>query len=138
MKANITSDFMTENPNRARESHLPNKKKYVVQEFKGMTPEEIENIRKEQAKQADDKKAARERQQAEEKAWAQQAMAQERAALILQRQQDREVAQQNRALVEEQKQQAVDFKQRYNHLYKEVYTNVPTEDYFAQFNTSSR
>jgi len=39
---------------------------------------------------------------------------------------------------EEQLRLAQEKKQRYDNLYKTVYTNQPSDDYFNQFNTSSR
>ena len=41
-------------------------------------------------------------------------------------------------LVEENKRMAKEQASRLNHLDQEVYQNRPSEDYFAQFNTTSR
>ncbi|XP_060782730.1 RIB43A-like with coiled-coils protein 2 [Neoarius graeffei] len=103
--------------------------------YKGMTPEQIREFTICQQQQAEEKKHVRLKQRYEQLKEDRLHMASARTALLQERQQARINKELRRAVDETNKELAqVQHEQRK----KEVYTNVPDESYFSQFNKCSR
>ncbi|KAM6214556.1 RIB43A-like with coiled-coils protein 2 [Rhynchocyon petersi] len=137
--AEITSllrgDLLSENPQQAASSFGPHR--VVPDRWKGMSLEQLQHIRLVQKQQVQEKLRLQEEERQRDMDWDRQRVQKARASLLFdQRQQrqlrelQRELSSSNRCLAQEQQLQ--------KKYMKEVYTNRPTEDYFAQFNTQSR
>ena len=70
--------------------------------------------------------------------WDRQRTAQARAALLIEREQDRRVADLNRQQADENRRLWKEQKAYRDYLDNDVYTNRPTAAYFMQFNTTTR
>ena len=70
--------------------------------------------------------------------WERQANANARAAMLLEREMDRKHHDINREMAEENRRLAQEQESHKQYLEKEVYTNPPNASYFMQFNTSTR
>ena len=97
--------------------------------FKGLTPEQLEQIHKIQDAQREQLREKRLKEAEEERQWAQQESMENRMATALDRQRDRERREAARRLGQEREQQATDAKQRKKDL-DEVYRNAIGEEYF--------
>ncbi|XP_027696973.1 RIB43A-like with coiled-coils protein 1 isoform X2 [Vombatus ursinus] len=132
----LTSDMLTENPSVSSNPLVPHW--VVLERWKGMTPEQIAAIHKEQVAQ---RLEARRRLQAEwrlEAEWALQDQLAARAACQLEREQQAQAQKLWRDLDAYNKQLAREQRARKDYLDKVVYTNEPTAHFHLQFNTSSR
>eukprot|EP01137_Pigoraptor_chileana_P033701 Opistho-2@24993 len=136
LKNNITGDFLTENPDVAISSFGPHR--VVVDRYKGMSPKDKRDILDTQEMQRRDKQARRAAEAAEKRQWDIMLEAQHREALKMERRMDRARKQHATELLEQNKSLAQEQKEKINFIEKVVYTNPPSEDFFAQFNTSSR
>ena len=67
-----------------------------------------------------------------------QRVAQARAAMLLEREQERKREELNKRMADENRRLAQEQKAHKDYLDKEVYTNPPTASYYMQFNTSTR
>lgn len=67
-----------------------------------------------------------------------QRIANARAAMLLEREQERKREELNRRMADENRRLAQEQLSHQDYLNKEVYTNPPTASYFMQFNTSTR
>ncbi|XP_077066745.1 RIB43A-like with coiled-coils protein 2 [Siphateles boraxobius] len=105
--------------------------------YKGMSPEELQQYTQYQLQQAEDKKSAAMKQREKELQEHQENMTSARAALLLERQQARINKELRRSLDNTNAQLAQTHDARKEHL-QDLYTNIPDERYFSQFNTSSR
>ncbi|KAI9366151.1 RIB43A-domain-containing protein [Zopfochytrium polystomum] len=106
--------------------------------FKGITPEQKAEILRKQAAQRAEGEAAREAKRQEEDRWALQEAINNRAAMLLEREKARKARELAVQLREENLRKAEEDRQRLNYINKVLYTNPPREEYFAQFNTTSR
>lgn len=70
--------------------------------------------------------------------WDRQRVAHARAAMLMERELDRQKREINKQQAGENKRLSSEQKSQIDFLDKEVYTNPPTAAYFMQFNTSSR
>ena len=136
IRNHLESDLLNENPDKAVSAFGPHR--VVPAEWKGMNEDQLNDIRHTQSAQLQAKAEQERRDKMEAEMWrlqeqqvARELLKRERAMDRLKRQQEREVA----AIHQQQEREK---KERYRHLEKEVYTNPPTEDYFNQFNTTSR
>ncbi|KAJ3331617.1 Protein Tax-1 [Blyttiomyces sp. JEL0837] len=131
----LNGEFLTEKPD---VFNIAGGHKVRVDLFKGITPEQKEEILRMQAYQRMEAEQKRLQAREEERRWAQQQLMNHRASLLL----EREKARQARALAtnirQENESKAVEDKNKWQYINKVLYTNPPTEDYFAQFNTTSR
>lgn len=132
----IFGDTLTENPAVAQSAFGPHR--VIPDRWKGMSPQQLEDIRREQEKQ----RLEKERQEQEDKLrnneWERQANANARAAMLLEREMDRKHHDINREMAEENRRLAQEQESHKQYLEKEVYTNPPNASYFMQFNTSTR
>lgn len=106
--------------------------------FKGMTTDQKQSILDAQLQQQAQLQAARKQAKEEEQRQAQEAETYRKLALLKEREAQRNAKGVRLQVATEVAQQDLQKKQKYTHLYKEVYTNQPSEAYFSQFGTSSR
>ncbi|XP_071816243.1 RIB43A-like with coiled-coils protein 2 [Apostichopus japonicus] len=132
----INGDMLTENPDVASSAFGPHR--VITDRWKGMSPEQIEEIRRIQDLQRQEKKQLMEEEEQRNKEWDKQRLADARVATLMEREQER----MRKALEKEQAESnarlSADQKAHMEYMDKEVYTNPPTASYFQQFNTSSR
>lgn len=80
----------------------------------------------------------RQEEQLKDKEWERQQVANARAALLLEREMARKKQDMDRQMADENRRLSQEQKAHKDYLYKEVYTNPPTAAYFMQFNTTTR
>ncbi|TSS60397.1 RIB43A-like with coiled-coils protein 2 [Bagarius yarrelli] len=103
--------------------------------YRGMTPEQIREFTEYQRQQAEEKRSLHMKQKQEQLQEHRLNMVLARAALLQERQQARTSKELRRAMDETNRQLA---QAQHAQRKKEVYTNIPDESYFSQFNTCSR
>ncbi|XP_018581734.2 RIB43A-like with coiled-coils protein 2 [Scleropages formosus] len=106
--------------------------------YKGMSAEQLKHIRDCQQQQVEDKRRAQLEQHQQELQEDTMRMAAARTALLLERQQVRLNRQLRRTLDRTNTQLAEAQNAQRKYLEKEVYTSIPDDCYFTQFNTTSR
>lgn len=132
----ITSEMLTESHSLSKSNFGPNHK--LVTAYKGMTEEEIQALRVEQLKQAEEDRKIKAKKAEEEHRWNMLANNIDRTLVLQDRRTQRQKQEIQNNLNEENKQLAEKQKQNLKHINNIIYTNVPTPDYYAQFNTTSR
>ncbi|XP_054325793.2 RIB43A-like with coiled-coils protein 2 [Pongo pygmaeus] len=131
----LRGDLLSENPQQAASSFGPHR--VVPDRWKGMTQEQLEQIRLVQKQQVQEKLRLQEEKHQRDLDWDQQRIQGARATLLFERQQRRQQRDLRRAL--DSSNLSLAKEQRLQKKYmNEVYTNQPTGDYFTQFNTGSR
>ncbi|GIY37093.1 RIB43A-like with coiled-coils protein 1 [Caerostris darwini] len=133
---NIRSDLLSEDPNVARSSFGPNR--VVPDRWKGMSEKQLEEYRKGQVQQMIERRRKEDQEQRVKAEWDAQLIHQENIALLMEQENkerrfdfNKKVSSLNTELSYEQRRQQ-------EFLEKVVYTNVPTKEFFDQFNTTSR
>ncbi|XP_052093436.1 RIB43A-like with coiled-coils protein 2 [Mytilus californianus] len=132
----IFGDTLTENPAVAQSAFGPHR--VIPDRWKGMSPQQLEAIRKEQEKQRLEKQRRDQEDTLREIEHARQANANARAGMLLEREMDRKHKDINREMADENRRLGLEQESHKQYLEKEVYTNPPTASYFMQFNTSTR
>ncbi|XP_039719128.1 RIB43A-like with coiled-coils protein 2 [Pteropus medius] len=131
----LRGDLLSENPWQATSSFGPHR--VAPDRWKGMTRDQLEQIRLCQKQQVQEKLRLQEEERLRDRLWDRQRVEHARATLLLERQGRQQQRELRRALDSSNlglaKEQLLQKK-----YMKEVYTNHPTEEYFAQFNTRSR
>lgn len=131
----LRGDLLSEDPQQAASSFGPHR--VVPDRWKGMTQEQLEQIRLVQKQQVQEKLRLQEEERQRDMDWDRQRVQKARATLLSERQLQRQQRALRRALdgsnLSLAKEQLLQKK-----YMKEIYTNQPTEDYFTQFNTRSR
>uniref|UniRef100_A0A7S1KUB4 Uncharacterized protein n=1 Tax=Percolomonas cosmopolitus TaxID=63605 RepID=A0A7S1KUB4_9EUKA len=131
----LNSDFLNENFEASKSVADPHR--FRPYAFKGLRPDQKEDIHATVNRQLEEKKRIQELEQEEEMAWNHQMLLNDHMAVKLQREQDRlreqirkDVAESNKIYADMQKEKlkAID----------EVYSGKVTDDFFSQFGTSSR
>ncbi|ELT90866.1 hypothetical protein CAPTEDRAFT_184043 [Capitella teleta] len=132
----IYGDFLTENPAVAKSAFGPNR--VIPDRWKGMSPEQLEEIRRTQELQRKEAMRKKEEESRLDEEHQRIAKAHARAGMLMEREKERreeairkQLASENRVLSSQQKAHV-------EYLDKEVYTNRPTAGYFMQFNTTTR
>ncbi|KAK2187533.1 hypothetical protein NP493_162g02005 [Ridgeia piscesae] len=136
MANNIYGDFLTENPAVAQSAFGPHR--VVPDRWKGMSPEQVADIRRMQDIQRREMERLRNEEKRRDDEWDAQRVAQARAAEMLQRENDRREKDIAKQLANENRRLGSEQESHKEYLYKEVYTNEPTAGYFMQFNTTTR
>ncbi|KAL7748349.1 hypothetical protein RI367_006310 [Sorochytrium milnesiophthora] len=153
---NVNGAFLTEAP----APDQPGPHKIRIDAFKGMRPQQIQDILQTRARQRLEAKQKETQERMEEKQWATQTFWNNRAATLLERERERLKKERQALLLQENQLLAQTFKQKYvlplmscknvdtwltvcdwsrqSHLDKVVYTNPVHNEYFMQFNTTSR
>ncbi|XP_072422614.1 RIB43A-like with coiled-coils protein 1 isoform X2 [Chiloscyllium punctatum] len=129
-------DILTENPEVAVSAFGPHR--VVTDRWKGMSPQQLEEIRRQQKQQIEENKRLRMREAQTDAEWDQQRTLAARAAMALEQQEEEEARRLRQELDRYNNQLAKEQLAHQVYLDKEVYTNPPTAQYFLQFNTSSR
>ncbi|XP_016065567.1 PREDICTED: RIB43A-like with coiled-coils protein 2 [Miniopterus natalensis] len=132
----LRGDLLSEDPQQAASSFGPHR--VAPDRWKGMTREQLEEIRLVQKQQVQEKLRLQEEESQRDRAWARQRAQSARVALLLEREQRRQQRDLRRALDGSNRSLAEEQLMRKKIMKEEVYSNTPTEDYFAQFNTRSR
>lgn len=131
----LRGDLLSENPRQAASSFGPHR--VVPDRWKGMSQEQLEQIRLAQKQQVQEKLRLQEEERQRDLDWDRRRVQGARAMLLLERQQQRQQRHLRRALDSSNLSLA-----QKQHLQRksmnELYRNQPTEEYFAQFNTRSR
>uniref|UniRef100_A0A2K5DYB8 RIB43A domain with coiled-coils 2 n=3 Tax=Aotus nancymaae TaxID=37293 RepID=A0A2K5DYB8_AOTNA len=131
----LHGDLLSENPQQAASSFGPHR--VVPDRWKGMTQEQLEQIRLVQKQQVQEKLRLQEEERQRDLDWDRRWIQGARATLLFERQQQRQQRDLRRAL--DSSNLSLAKEQRLQKKYmNEVYTNQPTGDYFTQFNTGSR
>jgi len=132
----VFGDMLTENPAVAQSAFGSHR--VIPDRWKGMSPSEVNTIRYTQHQQVDEKKRLEEEEAQRDAEWNKQMLGNAKAALSLERQQERLRKDLMKKQAEENLRLSAEQKSRLDHFKREVYTNIPTAAYFTQFNTSSR
>lgn len=132
----IHGDLLTENPEVAQSGF--GQHRVIPDRWKGMSPRQVQQIRETQERQEEEKKALLTAEKQREAEWDRRRVVEARAGLVLDSQLQKSKKQLTMKLAEENRQLAAEQRATQDYLKKEVYTNVPSGSYFAQFNTSSR
>lgn len=130
------SDMLTENPEVARSSFGPHR--VVTDRWKGMSPGQLHAVYDGQKYQILEDERKKMREEHEKAEWDRQLIHQCRGGILNERQQKRDRRQMNKELCLMNHELAREQASHNEYLNKVVYTNPPTEDYFAQFNTTTR
>ncbi|XP_052867965.1 RIB43A-like with coiled-coils protein 2 [Anopheles cruzii] len=133
---NLTSDILTENPDAAKSSFGPNR--VITAQYKGMSPEEIDQIRHTQQQQLEALERKRQEEANTRHAWDQLAIDFDKAVMT----KENELTRRRHALAEQIRHEnrllALEQHRKIEHLDKVIYQNRPTQAYFDQFNTCTR
>ncbi|NWV54916.1 RIBC2 protein, partial [Daphoenositta chrysoptera] len=132
----LRGDLLSENPGQA--VGPSGKHPVLVDRWKGMNQEQLMAIRQFQKEQALEKLRVREQERQRDAEWDRQRLQTARAQLLLERQQQRQnwVQRQDLDLVNAELSQEQKAKSIY--LKEEEYSNIPTDEFYAQFNTTTR
>ncbi|XP_033127633.1 RIB43A-like with coiled-coils protein 2 [Anneissia japonica] len=133
---NVNGDMLMENPDVAQSAFGPHR--VITDRWKGMSPEEQEEIRRMQDYQKQEKKRILEEEAERNKEWDQQRLTDARAGILMDREQERLRKALEKGQAEENRRMSAEQKSHQEYLNNEVFTNRPTAQYFQQFNTSSR
>jgi len=129
-------DMLTENPDVAKSSFGPHR--VVTDRWKGMSPAQIEDIRKTQAMQREDNERLKMEKQQLDLEWDRQRMLATKAGQVMEQRHERLRTQLRKETDDANKYLNQEQKAHQKFLDKEVYINPPTAQYFMQFNTTSR
>ncbi|XP_051886579.1 RIB43A-like with coiled-coils protein 2 [Pristis pectinata] len=132
----LHSDLLTENPKQAVSAFGPNR--VIVDRWKGMTQDQVDDIIRRQKQQVQERKRLEEEERQRSAEWDRLRVNDARAAVLLERQQQRVQRQLRKAMDCQNMLLCKNHKERERFLKNEVYVNVPTAKYFDQFNTTSR
>lgn len=132
----IYGDILTENPSVAHSAWGPHR--VIPDRWKGMTPSQLEDIRKAQERQRLENERLRQEEDLRNKEWDRQRVANARAALLLERATERKRRELEKQQADENRRLSHEQHAHQEFLDKEVYTNPPTAAYFMQFNTTTR
>lgn len=136
MYNNLTSEMLLESKELAG-SNFGGRRKLVTM-YKGMTEDELAAFEREKQVQLDEQKKIESDKRVEKERFDDLVQGFDRIAVVMDRQQKRDHQKQAANDLDENLQLAKIQESTKNHLEKSVYTNEPTQEYFAQFNTTSR
>eukprot|EP00128_Syssomonas_multiformis_P016338 Colp12_sorted_trinity150504_noHs@6816 len=136
IRNNLYGDMLTENPDAATSAFGPHR--VVPDRWKGMTPEQLAEIRRDQEWQRRENEARRQNQELVEAAWQEQEKRNYRALSLLDRESERRRRATDQHVMHENKSLGSQQNAKLEYLNKVVYTNTPTDKFFDQFNTTTR
>ncbi|NXC35369.1 RIBC2 protein, partial [Campylorhamphus procurvoides] len=131
----IRGDFLSENPDQALS---PQGDRVLVDRWKGMSQEQLMAIRHCQKEQVLEKLRTKEQERRRDAEWDRQRVQAARAQLLLEREQQRQRREQRRDLDFMNSELSQEQRAKNIYLKEEEYSNIPTAQYYAQFNTSTR
>jgi len=129
-------DFLTENPQTAISAL--GKHRVITDRWKGMSDAQLEEIRKTQEAQRQDKIRSKQEESQMSLEWDRQRMIETKAGTLMEQRQERLRRQLRKEQDDANKYLNQEQKAHQKFLDKEVYINPPTGQYFMQFNTTSR
>ncbi|XP_059834001.1 RIB43A-like with coiled-coils protein 2 [Hypanus sabinus] len=132
----LHSDLLTENPKQALSAFGPNR--VIVDRWKGMTQDQVDDIIQKQKQQVQERKRLEEEERQRNAEWDRLRINDARASVLLERHQQRVQRQLRKEMDCQNMLLCKNHKERERFLKNEVYVNVPTAKYFDQFNTTSR
>lgn len=132
----IMGDVLTENPGVAQSSFGAHR--VVPDRWKGMSPEQLADIRREQDQQMQDRKRREMEENRRDQEWDNLRSGHARAGELLEREKERREEDIRKQLADENRRLGMEQNQHKEYLDKHVYTNPPTAAYFMQFNTTTR
>ncbi|XP_008488481.1 RIB43A-like with coiled-coils protein 2 [Calypte anna] len=132
----LRGDLLSENPAQAISSFGSHR--VVTDRWKGMSQDQLMAIRSSQKQQVLDKQRQKQEELRRDAEWDRQITQAARAQLLLERHQQRLNRERRQALDSINTDLSQEQKSKNIYLKEEEYSNIPTEQYFAQFNTTSR
>ncbi|XP_071278391.1 RIB43A-like with coiled-coils protein 2 [Agelaius tricolor] len=132
----LRGDFLSENPDQA--IGPGGKRNMLVDRWKGMNQEQLMAIREFQKEQVLEKQRAREQERRRDAEWDRQRLQAARTQLLWERHQQRQDQVQRRDLDAVNAGLSQEQKAKNIYLKEEEYSNIPTEEFYAQFNTTTR
>ncbi|KGL74987.1 RIB43A-like with coiled-coils protein 2, partial [Tinamus guttatus] len=132
----LQGDLLCENPEQAASSFGSHR--VMTDRWKGMSRDQLMAIRNSQQQQILEKQRLKEEEHQRNAEWDRQRAQAARAQLLLERQQQRENQEWRRAVDSVNAELSQEQKSKNIRLKEEEYSNVPTAEYYAQFNTTSR
>ncbi|XP_046988678.1 RIB43A-like with coiled-coils protein 2 [Schistocerca americana] len=132
----LNSDLLTENPDVAASNLGPERK--VGSKFRGMSAEQKRAFIEGQRQQREERKLHREAEARRKREWDEMIMSTTRHAEMMSRDRIRKQKELDRQLLEQNKLLAEEQKAHQHHLQKFVFTNELSEEYYNQFNRSTR
>ncbi|NXS09529.1 RIBC2 protein, partial [Neodrepanis coruscans] len=131
----LRGDFLTENPDQAIS---PLDHRVLVNRWKGMNQDQLMAIRHEQKEQALENLRLKEQERRREAEWDRQRLQAARAQLLLERDRQRQNRERRRDLDYVNAELSQEQKAKNIYLKEEEYSNIPTAQFYAQFNTTTR
>lgn len=132
----LQGDLLSENPQQAVSSFGGGR--VINDRWKGMSQDQLKEIRDIQMQQILEKMRLEEEELQRNEEWDRQRIQAARAELLFERHQQRQNRDLRRALDNFNAQLSQEHKSRNAYLEEEVYTNVPSGQYYMQFNTTAR
>ncbi|XP_077166806.1 RIB43A-like with coiled-coils protein 2 [Paroedura picta] len=132
----LKGDLLSENPQQAVSSFASHR--VVTDRWKGMSQDQLKDIRDVQMQQVLEKLRLEEEEQQRRAEWDRQRIQAARAELLFERHQQRQNRELRRALDNLNAQLSQEQKRRRAALDEDVYANFPSGQYYTQFNTTSR
>lgn len=132
----LQGDLLSENPQQAVSSFGGGQ--LITDRWKGMTQEQLKEIRTIQMQQVLEKKRLEEEERQRNAEWDRKRVQAARAELLFERHQRRQNRELRRELDNFNAQLSQEHKSRSDYLDEEVYTNFPSGQYYTQFNTTAR
>ncbi|NXW40527.1 RIBC2 protein, partial [Nyctiprogne leucopyga] len=132
----LQGDLLSENPEQAVSSF--GRHRVITDRWKGMNQEQLMAIRHCQQQQVLEKLRLKEEERQRDAEWDRQRIQAARAQLVLERHQERQNREHRQALDNINTELSQEQKSKNICLKEEAYSNIPTSQYYAQFNTTSR
>uniref|UniRef100_A0A1B0GDC5 RIB43A-like with coiled-coils protein 2 n=1 Tax=Glossina morsitans morsitans TaxID=37546 RepID=A0A1B0GDC5_GLOMM len=132
----LTSDMLTENPDVAQSKTNPNKK--IAFMFRGMTPEELAQFRKQQHQQMLEGKRRRTEEQLMDKQWEQYALNIDRELMLKHLEMERKKQAELQQLIEFNGKLAKEQKTQREYNNKIMNINRVSKEFYEQFNKTTR
>ncbi|XP_074725626.1 RIB43A-like with coiled-coils protein 2 [Strix uralensis] len=132
----LQGDLLSENPEQAVSSF--GRHRVIPDRWKGMNRDQLMAIRYSQQQQVLEKLRLKEEEHRRDAEWDRQSIQAARAQLVLERHQQRQSRERRRALDNVNAELSHEQKAKNIYLREEAYSNFPTGQYYAQFNTTSR
>ncbi|NXU63293.1 RIBC2 protein, partial [Horornis vulcanius] len=132
----LRGDFLSENPEQA--IGPSSKHPVLVDRWKGLNQEQLMAIRQFQKEQVLEKQRVREQERRRDAEWDRQRLQAARAQLLWERHQQRQERVQRQDLDVRNAELSQEQKAKNIYLKEEEYSNIPTEEFYAQFNTTTR
>ncbi|NXF82732.1 RIBC2 protein, partial [Sclerurus mexicanus] len=131
----LRGDFLSENPDQALS---PQGNHVLVDRWKGMSQEQLMAIRHCQKEQVLENLRMQEQERRRDAEWDRQRVQAARAQLLLEREQQRQHRERRRDLDFMNAELSQEQRAKNTYLKEEEYSNIPTAQYYAQFNRSTR